>query len=302
MNKAIIMVPSEEPIENLHLKITELAERDSEALVEPPPHVMETRGFVPVYEGGPKALTLERFTIWNRGINKRQVPASALKRETKIAVRKIVQASGRAPSTSKIAEIKSAILDKLLPRALIVETEHLMILNRSTGALYVDASEKLAETLISDIRQSLETLPMVPWIKTDALPRPLEQILSDWLAKSQTDLQRLALSHTAEVGIDSDRVRWKGHDLAAPEVRSQVEMGYQALSVELIMDGMAACTLGSDGAIKRLKLLNDDQGSEATAQPTDGATAGTGYSGHDAELFLYASILEGIHEELLKAR
>lgn len=250
------------------------------ALRAPGPMEIATAGFVPpaYSEDAVLVLTVGHFSLFAVGRKQRLLPAAVLNQALAEKVRQVAAQEGRRVGGRERRRLRDDLLTEMLPRAFVQHTRVLAYVDRHAGWLVVDtSSRKVAEGVVSMVREALGSFPAVP-------PAPEESprlLLTDWLANgklpaglSYGDECELRDPSTATGAIAISRRQ----DLDADEVREHLRNGKQVTRLGLVLDDRISFVLGDDLVVRKLRLLDialddlpDDQEDafgEASAQFT----------------------------------
>lgn len=232
-------------------QVAAAAEAEKHAIVDPASMAVERMGFAPVYEKGPMLMNVERTLVVRIAIRSRVVPPAAVKKAVAERAAAFEQSKGFAPGKKLMRDLKEQVIAEMLPRAFISEKSYLVFLDRQTGGVIVEGSIKIAEAVVSYFRNIDIAMPVVPW--TANIPGTVSTQLTGWL--NGEDLRSgWALGSDAELESAGDRVRFKNHDLGAPEIRAHIDDGFYALSCALSEVGKSTFTLDDKGAVKSIGL------------------------------------------------
>lgn len=224
----------------------------------------------------------------------RLLPATVVAEALAERIAEIEGAELRAVGRAERRRLREAIMTEMLPRAFTRSRRTRAYVDTQSGWLVVDAaSEKVAEDLVSLLRETLESLPATPprptaapaarlteWVKRDGGPESLQAGLPDGLA----------LGDACELRDPKDAqsvVRCRGQDLAGEEIATHLRAGKQVVQLAVDWRERLAFVLGEDLALRRLRVadaLSDELGQGDDEDPIARA---------EAELALLALELRG---------
>lgn len=191
-------------------------------------------------------------------------------------------------------ELADNIRAELLPKALLRSSRHWMLIDREAGLILIDsATASRGEALLSRLRGSLGNLGVRPL----AFSRPIDGTLTTWLRSGDLPAH-FELGHWADLEHPQDtanKVRFRGQPLDEDEVTATLDRGLRVTALELCWhdggDEPLRCVLSEDGAIRRLRLPEGDDGgagddeSEAARLDADLALLGMSLSRFFTALF-----------------
>lgn len=227
-------------------------------LCGPGPVELSTCGWVSPLGRDGSALTLvsgNRFVLMTFGESERILPSQVVNDELAERVSAIAEREGRRCGGKERKRIKEEIVTEFLPRAFIRTRHCNAYLDLKAGWLVVDtASRKVAEAVVSSLREALGRFPAVP-LAPEESPR---MVLTDWLSRAQppTPLQlgdEAELRDPAEAGA---MVRCSRQDLESDEVREHLACGKQVFRLGIEFDERLSLVLGEDLTVRKLRFLD----------------------------------------------
>ncbi|SIR65632.1 recombination associated protein RdgC [Aeromonas sp. RU39B] len=202
------------------------------------------------------------------------LPASVVKEMLAEKIEAIEHGQGRPLKKKEKEALKEDLLRTLLPRAFSRTSQTFVWINPADGLLAVDASSgKKADDVLSLLRKSIGTLPVVPV----ALKNPPEITMTEWL-KESTVPAGFTLEDESELRSAMEQggiIRCKQQDLMTEEVKNHLDNDKLVTKLALCWDECLCFVLGDDLSIKRLKFSdelrerNDDITSEDQAARMD---------------------------------
>ncbi len=181
----------------------------------------------------------------------------------------IEQEQGRPLRRKERDELKAQVVDELLPRAFsrsrltfayIAPQEHLVVVNAT--------SAKAAEELLSHLRNTLGSLPVVP-----LAPRTSPvAVMTRWLTEGAVP-NGITLEDECELrekGEDGGIVRCRRQDLTAEEIGAHLAAGKQVTRLAIGWEERLTCVVDQELTIKRLRFsdaLIEDQGESEMEDP-----------------------------------
>lgn len=171
-------------------------------------------------------------------------------------------------------ELKDEIVFELLPRAFTRTARLYAYIDAPAGLLVVNTSSYTrAEELISQLRDRLGTLPVIPLKPMNPIPA----ILTRWLQEQQAPAG-FAIGGECELrdaADDTAVIRCKNQDLFSEEIRSHLQAGMYVSKMVVSWAGGIDCLVDEKFALKRLRfgdLINDKLGevdAESAAEQFD---------------------------------
>lgn len=194
------------------------------------------------------------FTLLNLTIQKRSVPASAVKAGIKAVAKRMHEANGHAPGRKMLKEIKQQVLDELISRAIPTTKTHNIFIDTKTGFVTLDVtSSNVVSTLVSLLYQIGE-------IELEGVKFPGRAQLTMWLSQDDGDDllpdlftadDTVIFEHPGETG---KTVKYERSNLSDEDVRANIHAGAQVLSLALTYADKISFVY-KDGALGRIRAL-----------------------------------------------
>ena len=200
--------------------------------------------------------TIGKTTMICARKEERILPASVINDNLNEKLDAIEVESGRRPVGKFKQIIKDELIIDLLPKAFTRSRRTYAYLDQTTQLLVVDsASNNKAEELIEFLRQSLDSLPVIP-LKTRNLPSLL---MTSWLKGNdlKTDFQIKDECELRESDDEGAILRCKRQDLSSEEIQMHLDNGKEATRLAITWNDTLDCILQDDLAIKRLKFSDE---------------------------------------------
>ncbi len=198
------------------------------------------------------------------------LPAAVINEMLQEKVAELEQAEARKLSGKEKSRLKDELIFELLPRAFAFSRKTYAYIDTQGGWIVVDAaSAKKAEDLLSLLRQSLGSLPVVPLTSADKPPL----VMTDWL-KNQTEPGDILIEDECELRSQSDEgsiIRCKRHDLRAKEILNHLDNDKLVIKLALSWADRLSFVLDENLGIKRLKFLDLIQDQRADIETDDDA-------------------------------
>lgn len=163
--------------------------------------------------------------------------------------------SRKLSKTEKVA-IKEATIIELLPRAFSRYSHYSVWIDTVNRRIVVDVSSfKLAEEILSLLRKSMGSLPVLPFTSQT----PMEKVMTQWLT-DRASLSGFSLGDEVEL-IDhldeGSQIKFKKCDIESDEVLMHIKTGRELSKVMLINEGHHQFILNRDVTLKRIKFENE---------------------------------------------
>lgn len=221
------------------------------------PLEMSSRGFVSPFGRDERALTHRVGSgIWlTVGGEDKILPSACVNEVVAQKAAEIEEREGRKLGGRARKRLKEEVLHELLPRAFVRPVRVHAHLDTELGFIAVDtASRKVAESVVTEIRQALGSFPALPI--HDSVPA--RGVLTGWLAgEDMPDGLQLGdectLADPAERGA---QVRASRHPLDCDEIGKHLEAGKQCSRLALSLDDHLSFLFGDDLVVRKLKFLD----------------------------------------------
>lgn len=185
----------------------------------------------------------------------KMLPAGVIKDQLNERVEAIELEQGRALKKKEKDSLKEEIVMQLLPRAFSRTSQTFAWIDTEADMLYVDASStRKAEELISLLRKSLGSLPVVPI----QLKNQADVIMTDWLMEGNIPAN-FKLEDEAELcsaleggGI----IRCKQQDLLSEEIKNHLSADKFVTKLALNWADSISFVIGEEFALKRIKFAD----------------------------------------------
>ena len=207
----------------------------------------------PVPFGNPIIFEAQKTMLISLMREEKVLPSAAIKHKLDEQVVKIQTAEGRNVGRREKHELREAIIDDLLPKALIKSS-------RTYGLfagewLFVDtANRRKAENLLTKLREALGGLPAQQPI-TRQSPASL---MTNWLLQGEAQGRFVLDSDVTLVGAGdvAPKVKISRKDLTAEDVVQHAKNGMTVTELGLVWNGRVAFILTQDLTLKRIQWLD----------------------------------------------
>lgn len=176
--------------------------------------------------------------------------------EEKIAV--ITEAEGRPVLRKERQQLKDDVIMELLPKAFTRSNLQFAYIAPEQGYIVINAaSANKAEELLSALRETLGSLPVIPLVSKQ-LPH---QMMTQWLMEASAP-QQFTLGGECELADPKESgsvIRCKHQDLSSAEIKSHLQTGMIVTKLELNWLKGVDFILDDQLAIKRLRFADNIQ-------------------------------------------
>jgi len=183
------------------------------------------------------------------------IPASVINEMLQEKIAEIEEQEARKLPQKERTRLKDELIFELLPRAFSFSKKTYAYIDSQGGWLVVDAaSPKKAEDLLSLLRKSLGSLPVVPIVSQE---KPAT-VMTQWLL-TQTSPKDIVIEDECELRSPEEEggiIRCKRHDLALPEIKNHLDSGKQVIKLALSWAERLSFVLDENLSVKRLKFLD----------------------------------------------
>ena len=200
----------------------------------------------------------------------RLLPASVIKEELEERLEAIEADEDRKVRGKERARLRDEVVFDLLPRAFTKSTRTFAYVDPKNNWLVVDSpSAKRAEELISLLRETLESFPLIPL----STPRDPSDVLSAWMEgrEQHNGFTVLGDCELRDPAAEGSVIRCKGQDLAGDEIVALLRSGNRATRLAIEWDERVSFVLCEDLSIKQLKFLDLIQEEAANIETEDAA-------------------------------
>ena len=210
--------------------------------------------------------------ILKLAVERKSVPAGAVRAELEARCKAIEAERGRKPGRKEKAEIKDEIVLTLLPRAFSKRSSHILWLDLEQRSLVIAAgSMKAAEPVIKqlvDVMADLgHVLPLAP-ISTSLAPATA---MAGWLTAKEAPLG-FSIDRDLELkkaGEEKSVVRYARHSLELDEIGQHIQEGKLPTQLALTWNDKVSFVLTEHLAIRKI----DIRGVESAPKGEDGFDA-----------------------------
>lgn len=181
------------------------------------------------------------------------LPGAAIKHKLDEQIIKIQANEGRNVGRKEKQELREAIIDDLLPKALTKSSRTNGLLG--TGWLWVDtASRHKAENLLTKLREALGGLPA----QQPVARQSPASLMTNWLLQGEAQGRFMLDSDVTLVGAGdvAPKVKISRKDLTATDVVQHAKNGMTVTELGLVWNDRVAFILTQDLTLKRIQWLD----------------------------------------------
>lgn len=190
------------------------------------------------------------------------LPASVINEALEEKVASISEAEGRPVRRKERQDLKDDVVMALLPKAFTRSSFQYAYINQKEGYIVINAaSANKAEELLTLLRESLGSLPVIP-IVSKQLPF---QMMTRWVSEassSNSNHEHFSLGDECELSDPKESgsvIRCKHQDLASTEINSHLQAGMIISKLGLNWLNGIEFILDDQLAIKRLRFADNIQ-------------------------------------------
>ncbi|WP_108650390.1 recombination-associated protein RdgC [Dongshaea marina] len=184
------------------------------------------------------------------------LPASVIREEMQEKIEHLEIEHNRPLKKKEKEAIKEEVTQTLLPRAFSRSERVFAWINPEQDLIAVDcASIKKAEELLSLLRKSIGSVPVIPF----APQKPAEVTMTDWIKNGQLPAG-FEVENEAELRAATDEgaiIRCRHQDLSSDEILSHLEAGKWVTKLALNWRETLSFVLGDDLSLRRLKFSDE---------------------------------------------
>ena len=183
----------------------------------------------------------------------RLLPSSVVNEELEEKALAIEENESRKLPRKERQTLKDEIMFSLLPKAFTRSSLQFVYISPKENLLVVDASsEKRAEELVSELREAVGSLSVIP---LNVRNQPID-VMTRWLSSGQLP-ENFELGEECELRDNADInsiIRCKNQDLAAIEIINHIKAGMHVSKLALNWQEHIECVVDEKLSIKRLRF------------------------------------------------
>ena len=193
-------------------------------------------------------------------VERKSVPASAVKLELERRCKQIEAERGSKPQRKEKKAMKEDVIRDLMPRAFSKRSSHYVWIDPVNAMLVVDTSSEHAASLVVErvltLMTALEAAPSLSMLKTKTSP---QVAMSTWLTSMEAPFAFTVDRDLELKEPDNDQavVRYVRHNLQIDEVVQHIANGKLPITLAMTFDSHVSFVLTTNLALKRIELLDD---------------------------------------------
>lgn len=216
---------------------------------------MESRGWLPPREDGEFLYRQARHWLLALGVEQKLLPASIIRQEAQDRADKIARTQPHPVGRKQLRDIREAVANELLPRALARRRITHGWIDAVGGWLAVDAAgDAKAEQFMETLRRTDDTL-VAARLETNRSPA---SAMAEWLAAGEAPAG-FSIDQDLELrAADASRatVRYARHNLDGREIRDHLAGGKTVVRLGLTWQDKISFVLTEQLQVKRVSFLD----------------------------------------------
>lgn len=208
-------------------------------------------------EHGAMVEAIDGHWILRLAVERRAVPAGAVRAELEAKCKAIEAAEGRKPGRKERCDLKEEIIQTLLPRAFSKRSGHLVWIDPAARMLVVGAgstrgAEVVIQPLVELMAELRHVLPISP-LHTAVSPAAA---MAEWLT-TQEPPQAFAIDRDLELkdpGEERSVVRYARHLLALEEIAQHIREGKLPTQLAMTWQDRVSFVLTDTLVLKRIAM------------------------------------------------
>lgn len=257
-------------------------------------HENLSMGWVSLIENGELAYHCNGALMICAKTETKVLPSAAVNEVLAAKIAEIEEKENRKLGRKERTDLKDAIIFGLLPKALTTSAKIYAYIDAAGEFIYIDtASSRKAEDVLSLLRKSLGSLPVIP---LNTVVRP-SSAMTNWLMVQEADKgfeigEECHLQSPEEHGAV---IKCKNQDLLADEVKNHLDEGKLVRKLALSWKDRVSFFIDDTLSIKKLKFLDLVQEQIANQEPED--MEGMFY----ADFLIMQGEIKGLMDDLIAA-
>ena len=183
------------------------------------------------------------------------LPASVVNEALQERIEELEDKQGRRVFKKERLQLKDEVTLTLLPKAFKRSKKMFAYISPKDDLLVVNSSSaNAAEDLLAFLRNSIESLPVIP-PNTKNIP---SEVMTNWL-QHQTAADHFEIDQECELynpAEDGNVIRCKGQDLTSDELKANLVAGKQVQKLGVLWKDALTCIVEKDLTIKRIKFTD----------------------------------------------
>ena len=184
------------------------------------------------------------------------IPAAVINEMLLDKINEVEEREGQKLAKKERTTLKEELIFELLPRAFSFSKKTFAYIDPKGGWMVVDAaSAKKAEDLLSHLRKTIGSLPVIP-INSNNKPTIT---MTQWLVDTKSVAKNFVVEDECELRSPEEEggiIRCKRHNLSLPEITNHLDSGKQVIKLAIAWSDRLSFILDENLSIKRLKFLD----------------------------------------------
>jgi len=187
----------------------------------------------------------------------KMLPGHVIKEALQAKIDKLEAEQNRKLKKTEKDSLKDEVLHTLLPRAFARSSTSWLVIDTNRSRIYTSTVGKAAEDVLSLLRKSLGSLPVVPL----TLETPAELTMTEWVRSGDLPAG-FSLKDGAQLKAmleDGGVINCKKQDLVTDEIASHIEAGKVVTAIDLDWQERIQFTLKDSGVMAKIRFSDSLQ-------------------------------------------
>lgn len=191
------------------------------------------------------------------GLERRAVPASAIRAELEARCKALEAERGRKPGRKEKAEIKQEIVLTMLPRAFSKRATHTVWLDLAQRFLVVGASShKAADNVVTSLVEVMATLRQVIPLSLLSTQMAPGTAMAEWIRADEPPGNFFLGQDLVLKNAEKGSIRYARHPLDKEEIVQHLDDGMVVTEMALAWDGKVGFVLNEGLALRKVSFLD----------------------------------------------
>jgi recombination associated protein RdgC len=189
--------------------------------------------------------------LLNFTVEKKHMPAGAVKLVVNEKAAALEEAQGFAPGKKAMKDLKERVIDELLPRALSSRSTTRVWIDRAHGRIVIDS---VSNAMIDEVQRAL--IKTFGDIGLQDVAWPRAKVITEWLEAAPCDFtsdDEVALQYPGERG---KVVKYARADLGADDVQAHLKAGASVQTMAMTYNDRISFVMTSDLQVRRIRPLD----------------------------------------------
>lgn len=208
-------------------------------------------------EHGAMVENVAGHLIVKLAVERKSVPASAVKQELDARVKALEAERGRKPGKKEKAEIKDEIMRDLMPRAFSKRSAHFAWIDPVNRFLVVGAgSYKAADAVVTHLVDLMAELKVVLPLAPIQTTMTAGASMGTWLATKESPPEFSIDQDLKLKNEDRATISYTKHNLDLDEITHHLESGMAATQMALTWEGKVSFVLTDTMVVRKINFLD----------------------------------------------